>query len=187
MTLIADRLLNSIVNEKHIYKPSEILEELDHGVRQMLKQEEGENDDGMDLALIKVDFFKNGERELTFSGAKRPLVVYQHEKQNLEIIKGSIRAIGGNRYGLDEPFKDVDISINKHDLVYLFSDGIIDQRSQGGILQKAKFGTKRLLDFINRNYDDSMMQQLSKLEAELEEHQGTFEQLDDITVVGIRF
>ena len=187
MTLIADRLLNSIVNEQNIYKPSEILEKLDYGVRQMLKQEEGENDDGMDLALIKVDFFKNGERELTFSGAKRPLVFYQHEKQNLEIIKGSIRAIGGNRYGLDEPFKDVQISVNKHDLVYLFSDGIIDQRSYGGILQKAKFGTKRLLDFINRNSEDSMMQQMSKLEAELKEHQGNFEQLDDITVVGIRF
>jgi len=187
MTLIADRLLNSIVNEQNVYKPSEILEKLDYGVRQMLKQEEGENDDGMDLALIKVDFFKNGERELTFSGAKRPLVLYQQEKQNIEIIKGSIRAIGGNRYGLDEPFKDVEISINKHDLVYLFSDGIIDQRSQGGILQKAKFGTKRLLDFINRNSEDSMMQQMAKLELELKEHQGSFEQLDDITVIGIRF
>ncbi len=187
MTLIADRLLNSIVNEKRIYSPAEILERLDEGVRQMLKQEDSNNDDGMDLSLVRIDFFKNGDRQLVFSGAKRPIIFYQYEEKNIELIKGSIRAIGGNRYGLDEPFKNIELTLNKNDLIYMYSDGIIDQRSTGGILQKAKYGTKRLLEFINKYADDSMTEQLIKLENELDEHQGDFEQLDDITIVGIRF
>ncbi len=187
MTLIADRLFNSIVNEKRIYSPADILEKLDGGVRNMLKQEHGENDDGMDIALVRIDFFKNGDRQLIFSGAKRPLILFQNEEKNIEIIKGSIRAIGGNRYGLDEPFKNITLSIKKNDLIYLFSDGIIDQRSRGGMIQKAKFGTKRLLDFMKENAMHGMSEQLINLENDLDEHKGDFEQLDDITVVGIRF
>ncbi|MCK5536699.1 MAG: SpoIIE family protein phosphatase [Bacteroidales bacterium] len=185
MTLIADRLLNSVVNDRKIHSPAKILENLDHEVRIMLRQDQNTNDDGMDVALIKVDVFRNGKKTLTFSGAKRPLYLHRYENESLEIIKGSIRAIGGNRYGLEEPFKNIKFDINKNDIVYLFSDGIIDQKTKN--YGKKKFGTKGVVQFINENAMNSSVKQLEKLEKILDYNKDPDSQIDDITLVGLRF
>ena len=58
MSMIGNTLLNEIVNEKKIYKPSEILKQLNNGIIYTLNQGNmGEHfqDDGMEITLCSVD------------------------------------------------------------------------------------------------------------------------------------
>jgi serine phosphatase RsbU (regulator of sigma subunit) len=185
MTLIADRLLNSIIIDQKVHSPSEILEKLDGGVRKMLRQEQNSNDDGMDIGLTKIELYRNGEKTLTFAGAKRPIYIFRDETEKLEILKGSIRSIGGNRYGLEEPFKNYKIDIAKNDIAYFFTDGIIDQKNSQ--YSKKKFGTKGLVQFINENARHNLAKQHEILDSMLAPYLVNENQMDDISLVAFRF
>jgi len=75
MSMIGNRLLNEIVNERKTTDPAEVLDLLDQGVVKALKQETSENSDGMDVCLCRVDRLDDGGSKVFFSGAKRNLVV----------------------------------------------------------------------------------------------------------------
>lgn len=70
MSMIGNAFLNEIVNEKGITTPSEILNQLREIIILTLKQNEGENKDGMDISLLCFDE-KNSVVE--FAGANNPL------------------------------------------------------------------------------------------------------------------
>ncbi|MCH8318308.1 MAG: tetratricopeptide repeat protein, partial [Bacteroidetes bacterium] len=57
MSMIGNTLLNEIINEKGITKPSDILEELNSGIKKALHQngQETHSDDGMDISLVSID------------------------------------------------------------------------------------------------------------------------------------
>jgi len=191
MSMIADRLLNSIVNEQKIYSPAKILELLDMGVRTALRQHETENDDGMDVSFIRLTKTsekvndKNVDRVTAiYAGAKRPIIIYHADRQNIETIKGNIRSIGGQRYGLEESFEERNLNLNTGDILYLSSDGYTDQKSP--LPERRRFGNSKLQQILIASAKLTMREQKLILEKELRSHMSTTEQMDDITLLGIR-
>lgn len=76
MSMIGNTLLHEIVNEKNLEEPALILEVLHLEIRIALRQEQKKNDDGMDigLCLIEDTSHEQGFKQITFAGARRPLL-----------------------------------------------------------------------------------------------------------------
>lgn len=180
MTVIASNLLNQTVIDNKIYKPTDILYEVDKLLNMTLKQDKERLgvQDGMDLTLIKINKTK---KELNITSAKRP--VFFVSNNELQEFKGSKTSIGGMREGIKN-FEEFKINYKEDDMLYLFTDGYHDQF--GGEKGK-KYSTKRLKEKLFAIHKDSIVEQKEKLEREIMNWKGELEQVDDICIAGIRF
>src|SRR5205814_2253465 len=97
-------------------------------------------------------------------------------------IKADKLPIGGLHIE-EKNFSNREISLQKNDMLYLFTDGYADQF--GGILGK-KMMTKNFKDVLISIRDLSMKKQGEFLEHHLENWRDKFEQVDDILVMGIK-
>ncbi len=177
MSMIGTTLLNEIVGQKTIYDPAEILEELHIGIRESLKQKNNVNTDGMDILLC---MFEKNSSVLTFASAKRPL--YQVHNHKLIEIRGDRKAIGGRQKEERRVFTDVEVRPVKGDMIYLTSDGYVDQNGT----TKHKFGSFRLKQLLQDIYHLPCKVQKTELLKVLKNHQEGKPQRDDITILGIR-
>ena len=185
MSMIGNTLLNQIVNEKHITKPSEILHYLNLGVYEALHQKKDGalSDDGMDIALCTIDYKNN---EIQYAG-QNPLYVLSDGK--IEVIKGDIYGIGGGGMiaKLHDPLKKVFanhvIPIKKGMSIYLSTDGYMDQF--GGSDRK-KYGAQRFKDLLSNNLHLNMQQQKELMVSAHAEWKGNTAQIDDVLVIGVR-
>ncbi len=184
MSLIGTQLLNKIVSEDKITSPAEILLELHKGIIHALKQEKTDNSDGMDVCFCKIEKQEENKTKITFSGAKRPLYYFENNKNKFTKIKGDRKIIGGKKIGVNtiSKFTDTEIILQKNDLIYLTTDGYIDQNNK----ERKRFGSKRLEFTINNIANKTLTEQKQTLETELDNWQGTEEQRDDITIIGIK-
>lgn len=181
LTIIGNMLINKIVLERKISSPSTILAELNEEMKKMLKQDSEQFDfksdsiDGMDIALIL-----KSDSKVYFSGGKRPLYIIRKSGE-IERIKGDNCGIGGRQKKKAE-FTEKEISIGKGDMVYMLTDGFVDQNNRYG----EKYGSWRLEEMLKKIYTKSMEEQQYILEKELIVHMHGEEQRDDITIIGIR-
>lgn len=180
MSMIGSTTLSEIVNEKKITLPSSILYSLDSGIRTSLRQHKQDalSRDGMDIAVCCID---QENMLLHFAGAQRPMYLFSDGVLNE--IKGSKAPIGG--YFVDEEriFTNNTIKIKKGDIIYLFSDGFIDQF--GGEKNK-KFLTKNFKSLLTEIHDQPMGLQKMVLKQTFLEWKGKNEQADDILVIGVK-
>ena len=183
MSMISYSLLNYIVKELKIFEPEKILERLDKEVVVSLRQEKTNNMDGMDMCICKI-IKENDKTTIYFSGARRPIFRYNSSTNEIETIKGTRRSIGGNRIVRNIPdFELKTFEINKNDSIYLTSDGYIDQSNE----QRKRFGSQAFTNVLEQIKDKTMTDQKDILLEELQKHQGTSAQRDDITMIGIKF
>ncbi|MEM6298307.1 MAG: SpoIIE family protein phosphatase [Bacteroidota bacterium] len=178
MAMIGNTLLNEIVNQKQTVEPAQILDELNTRVRVVLKQDQEANDDGMDLCLCRLEEKEGGKVELVYAGAKRSLYAYQNGK--IEVIRGSSRSIGG-RQRSKSGYKQTAQLLEKGDRLYLTSDGFTDQNNK----QRRKLGTQKFIEQLEFHATQPLSEQKTQLEIFLKAHQGSEQQRDDITVLGI--
>lgn len=180
MSLISLRMLEEAVIFRQIWEPGKILTQLNNAILKSLSQKDTNNRDGMDLALIKVDKLQNNKFNITFSGAKRPLIYY--DKTDLNIIKGNRRSIGGITYHPNFDFTQEELEMEKGDILYLTTDGIIDQNNK---LRK-RFGSQRFWETLLKIKDLPLDEQKIEIIKRIEEFKGDEMQRDDITVWGIQ-
>jgi serine phosphatase RsbU (regulator of sigma subunit) len=179
MSMLGVTMLNEIVNEKHIYMPDQIIENLREGIIKSLKQvvDEDTVKDGMDIAVCVVDF---NENILWYAGANSPLFIirggelmhYRADKMPVAI-----------HYKM-QPFTLHKITIQKGDAFYIFSDGYADQF--GGPKEK-KFMSNQLKETLVEIAGKPMLQQGEKLNEIFEEWRGDNPQVDDVTMIGVRY
>jgi len=183
MSMIGNDLLNRIIIEKGIDDPAEILLHLQKGIRSALKQtdKDASTTDGMDVALCSIDREKS---TISFAGAARPLWIATKDPSNIVEIKGDANGIAGMHYKIIPKFTNHQVKINPGDTIYLTSDGFTDQF---GGPNTRKFKKKRLKELLLSIQHLSMDQQKEKLDTEIENWRGNFEQTDDIMIIGIRF
>jgi len=131
----------------------------------------------MELALCVIDTAK---QKLHFSGANRPL--YRIRENELEEYKGNSMPIGIYE---DEKlsFTKQEIPYKDCDLIYLFSDGYIDQH--GGIQSKT-FKSENFKKLLLKIHHLPMNEQKEHLIKEYEDWKGENEQTDDILIIGIK-
>jgi len=182
MSIVGNNLLNHAINEFNFVHPSHILNELNRGITQTLKQTFDDTivKDGMDIALISYEI---ATKKLYYAGARNP--IYYMHKNELHIYGADRHSIGYMDY-MDEEieFKEQVIDIKKGDVVYLFSDGYADQF--GGEDEK-KFKYDRFKKLLLSIHNKPMAEQKAILEKTHDDWKGNLEQVDDILVIGIRF
>ncbi|OHX65364.1 SpoIIE family protein phosphatase [Flammeovirga pacifica] len=182
MSMIGNALLNDITNTKTKIPTVDILNALNEGVQDSLRQEESLNDDGMDLALISIEEGENDEMDIEFTGAKRPLYVYHQDQHELNVMNGDNKSIGYSTRRVKE-FTSTKFKLKKNDIIYLTSDGFVDQNNIG----REKIGSLKLKNLLSNNANLSMDEQKKLLESTLDQHQqGGVEQRDDITIMGLK-
>ncbi len=179
MSLIGNTLLNKIV-ANYANSPAEILDKLHQEIQLALRQHEEANKDGMDVALLQVNY-ESQTPKVTFAGAKRPLYVVKTNGQLIE-YRGTRKSIGGKQKE-DVLFENQLVPLGAGDCLYLSTDGYADQNNQ----ERESIGTARFKQFLTEIYAAPMPEQLARFAEFLENHQKEEEQRDDITLVGIRW
>jgi len=176
MSVIGTSLLNKIVNEKHIVKPAEILQQMNFGINHFFKQ--SDTRDGMDIALCSIDL---ASLRVEYAGANRPILIVR--KDGLEEITPTKLPIGGLTDTDRRAYETKEIQLEPEDKIYFFTDGIIDQF--GGPFDK-KLMKKRLKEFFTSVCGRSMSEQKSLLKDFIIKWAGHNEQIDDMLVAGLK-
>ena len=185
MSMLGIAFLNEIVNKKsgnehvHSLQANEILNELRQHIMTSLNQtgKRGEATDGMDAALIILD---KESRTLQYSGAHNPLVIFR----NGEMItyKGDKMAVGWHRReGI--PFTNHVIDLLEGDMLYMFSDGYVDQF---GGPKKKKLTMRNFAPLLEEIHLKPADEQKAILDERYETWRGELEQIDDVLVMGMR-
>ena len=181
LSLIGYFLLNDIVKSRKIEDPGVILDQLDEGVTQTLRQDQDDSKtkDGMDIALCRIDVKK---KEVMYAGAHRPL--YAMVNGEMEELKGNKFPIGGGIYKNQTNFTTHRLNLNADDSIYFCSDGFPDQF---GGPQNRKFGPKRLRTLISEIHMKNMKDAYQIFDKEWEEWKADEKQTDDVLLIGIKF
>ena len=169
------------VGLKALNKPSEILFEMNQGVRTTLRQTVDEDSvkDGMDVALMKYNRkTKKGE----FAGAFNPL--YQVRNGELNVFRGNRFPIGIFDGKQIKYFDNHEFQVEPGDSFYMFSDGYADQF--GGPNNK-KFKYKPFRQLLLDGSSMTFHEQEKKLHSTMIDWRGPNEQIDDICVMGFSF
>jgi serine phosphatase RsbU (regulator of sigma subunit) len=179
MSTMGISTLNEIITNKSNLRANTVLNLLCEKTKTSLHQtgKEGEAADGMDVAFCVLH--KN-KKTLEYSGAYNPLFIFQ--KGEFKEYKADRMPIG-IYYGEKKSFTNFEINVSKGDTVYIFSDGFSDQFGgpDGGKYKKSNF--KKLLAEI---YYRPMAEQRQIIENEFEKWRGKADQVDDITIIGVR-
>ena len=180
MTVMANSILNNIVNERGITDPARILKELHVSIINTWHKNEDSAlySNGLDAAICHIDF---KTKQLTYSGAKRPL--YHVRNSELTSFKGNCFSVGVPYYQTEIHYDKKVIAIEPDDMLYMFTDGIVDQF--GGKDNK-KFLGKRLKILIDRvNLEDFQVQHI-EINNELQNWMSGNEQVDDMLLLGVK-
>jgi sigma-B regulation protein RsbU (phosphoserine phosphatase) len=180
MSIIGITCMNEILNKILDIRANEFLNQLRAQVMEALHQtgRREEARDGMEITLCVIDF---GKRKLQFSGAFRPL--YLVRENSLMEFKGDSMPIG--HYNKEEEsFKNEELYFKENDMIYMFTDGYVDQL--GGPDRKT-FKSKRFKQLLRDIHQRPLSEQKLILEQEYEAWRNNAEQIDDILVMGIRF
>lgn len=179
LSLIGYNFIDEIVKHQHITQPATILEKLNLAFIDALNLRQSESTDGIEVVLCKI--IKNEtDFKIIYAGAKRNLVY--SNKQKLHIQKATRKSIGGFTISLDLPFKQHELILAQDEMLYLFSDGIVDQKGK----ENGKMGTLNFISFLTKIQNQTTNEQKKQIEKKLKDHQQGLEQIDDITIIGVR-
>ncbi len=180
MSILGIAFLNEVINKAEIITPNEILNELREHIIKSLHQtgRKDETREGMEIALCVVDF---DNKKLQYSGAFRPLYLIRNKEMNE--FKGDYMPIGVYD-DKEKSFSNKELHFKEDDIIYLFSDGYVDQI--GGPNRKT-FRSRKFKQLLINIHQKPLHEQKEILEKEYEEWKLDFEQIDDIMVMGIRF
>jgi len=185
LSMLGISFLNDIIYNKSCLTAADILNRFRDYIVESLHQtgEFGEAHGGMDIVFCIID---PTESILQFAGAFNPLFyVTSHTSSGIaELIelKGDSMPIG--IYLRNDPFTNHIVKLHHGDVIYVFSDGFIDQF--GGPLNK-KFLSKNFKSLLLKVSQKSMNEQKEILENAFLEWQGENPQTDDTLIIGIRY
>jgi serine phosphatase RsbU (regulator of sigma subunit) len=180
ISVIGFNYLHRAVVENGIHVPSEILQYLDVGVNERLRQTDNASgvSDGMELSLCNLNM---KTKVLQYAGAYNPIYIVSDGE--LTVVKGDKLEIGVNPDGVADDYTNHTIQLKEGDCVYLFSDGYADQF--GGPKGK-KFMYKQLRDTLLNINKLSMKEQKKVLGSVFQNWRGKEDQVDDVLLMGVR-
>lgn len=174
VSIICNAALNQSVGEFKLTDPADILDKTRDLLSEEFAKSEEKISDGMDIAICKLD-----GRTISYAGANNPLWIIRNKK--IIVINGDKEPIG--KWGKETPFTTHHIELKSEDSIYILSDGFADQF--GGSKEK-KYKSGRLKIFLTSIQDYSMDQQHEMLEKEFKSWKGDLEQIDDVSVIGVK-
>jgi serine phosphatase RsbU (regulator of sigma subunit) len=179
VSVVCSNALNRAVKEFGMREPGKILDKVRELVVETFEKSEEEVKDGMDVSLCVIDS-KNAR--LQWAGANNPLWMIRAENgAALDEIKPDKQPIG--KYTNPKPFTTHTVQLNPGDIFYIFTDGYADQF--GGDNGK-KFKASNLRELFVSICKLPMPDQQIRVTQVFDQWKGSYEQLDDICVIGVR-
>ena len=174
VSVVCNNALNRAVREYGLTDPGEILDKTRAIVVREFEKSDEEVNDGMDIALCTLEGNK-----LQYAGAYNPLWI---------IRKGELMETKANRWpiGLSrdpQPYTTHSIDLEKGDVIYIFTDGFVDQfGGEKGKKLKVQGFKKLLLKMVDKPMDD----QRKIINDAFYDWKGDLEQVDDVCLIGVR-
>jgi serine phosphatase RsbU (regulator of sigma subunit) len=162
-----------------LIQPSDILNSTRKTIIERLKKDGSElgGKDGMDASLTVYDF-KN--KKLIIAAANNPVWIVRG-KETIDIKAGKMPVGKHDRDTVS--FTQQEIDLQTGDVVFTLTDGFPDQF--GGEKGK-KFMSKNLRELLSANSYLPMLEQKRLLEKTFADWVGDLEQVDDVTLIGVR-
>jgi serine phosphatase RsbU (regulator of sigma subunit) len=179
MSMIGHELLDKIINVDNIAEPSKVLDIMSKGLEKIFSREKNVGliiRDGMDIGICAVD---RENRKIHFAGAFFPLYIIRDNR--LISLEGDKYTLGWTVEGKSYTTKEMDLLDD--DILYLFSDGYVDQF--GGSENK-KFMYRRFRYLLMTIYKFPVEDQKAILEENIKTWMGNTPQIDDILVIGFK-
>lgn len=183
MSMIATTLLKDVCNlAPDDVAPSDILNQLDEKIIEMLGQNQSESGaakDGLDISLLSINLRTKSIRACS---ARRPIVVIKD--QDIITILGIKRSIGDTEPIFRErAFVDTELQLHSGDCIYMYSDGYSDQF---GGNDGAKLKNTKVKKFLRAIHDDDMDEQSLTMQELFMQWKGYYPQTDDVLFMGLR-
>lgn len=179
MSMIGLELLQKIINEMKVDESDGILLTLNRELESaFFKEEDGKAliKDGVEMSICVID---RKSMQMEFSGAFLPVYIVRNDK--LIEIKGDKQNVVQSVPGVT--FNRSSFTLQKGDILYLFSDGYADQF--GGPDNK-KFMYRRLRHILLTISKYPLGDQQRILDETIITWMREFEQIDDMMILGIR-
>ncbi len=187
MSMLGIAYLNEIVFNYKAPEPisaDAILNILRQRIKQSLQQNRDSDtvSDGMDLALCIINL---DDKTMQYAGANNPLFLIRYNSQitHYELIAYKPDKMPISYYIKEVPFVNNTIELKSNDIIYLFSDGYLDQF---GGEQKRKFLIKNFKELLLSICHLPMQAQKNILIETFENWKGNFKQVDDVLVFGFK-
>lgn len=208
MSMLGISYLNDIMTTAELLDPADILDRLRNRVIKELKGvgHQSGSKSGMDAAMVRIPLNEAIEKEVLFAGGNLPCYIVKKgigEKEAGSIapeqeerikafpkssdgisVKGDPMPVGYYEYARNS-FQSVRLTLEKGQVIYMFSDGFADQFG-GSKEKKFRYGPfKRLLAEL---HEKPVKQQKEELDRTIEnwKYEAAQDQIDDILVIGIR-
>ncbi|MDP1802741.1 MAG: tetratricopeptide repeat protein [Bacteroidota bacterium] len=177
VSVVCSNALTRSVNEFNLTDPGEILDKTTELVLDTFSKSVGQVKDGMDISLLCID---KKNKIIAWSGANNPLW-YLENGNIINELKPNKQPIG--RSDDPQPFVTHTLSSAVGRTFYLITDGYADQfgGAEGKKLKSKNF--KNLLSSISTL---SLDEQATIVLQNFNIWKGTYEQVDDVCVIGIR-
>ncbi len=179
MSMLGMTFLNEIINNSGEKDTGKTLDILRERIIDALRQKNKLNDtrDGMDIALCSINM---ENKTLKYSGAYLPIFI---------ATKGQFIKLEPNRMPIGYHnlrkghFISQNYQLQKDDVIYIYTDGLPDQC--GGDKNK-KFSSRQLNEILKQNCNLPLEEQKKSVEKALTDWMVQKEQIDDITLVGLK-
>ncbi len=196
VSIVCSNALDKAVKEFELKDTGKILDKTRELVLETFSKSGDDIKDGMDISLFCLD---KKERKAFWSGANNSLWYIKssvsstlsvrpdksgesrNENKELAEIKGDKQPIGNSDN--PKPFTTHELPFEPGTLFYLFTDGYADQF--GGPKGK-KFKLKQLKELLQANSNITLKEQKELLHQKFQSWKGSLEQVDDVTIIGIK-
>jgi serine phosphatase RsbU (regulator of sigma subunit) len=181
MSMLGVSFLNEIVRKENVNNTAEILDHLREHMILQLKQKGfiEEQKDGLDIALCAIN---TDTLALQYSGAYNSCYIIRNDSHvELFEIKGDKMPIAIHQHM--ESFALKEFQLIRNDFVYLFSDGFADQF---GGPERKKFLASNLRNNLKIINHLELKEQKNTLEKIFTEWKREYNQVDDVTIIGLK-
>jgi len=178
VSVVCSNALNRAVKEFSLRDTGKILDKTRDLVLETFAKSGEEIKDGMDISLCGINILTN---KMQWSGANNQLLYIKNNGKELLEIKADKQPIGKTEY--PKSFTSHILELQKGDIIYLMTDGYPDQF--GGDKGK-KYKYKQLEDLLLANSNKPLEEQKNILSQSFDNWKGALEQVDDVTIIGIK-
>jgi serine phosphatase RsbU (regulator of sigma subunit) len=176
VSVVCCNALNRAVKEFGLRQTGKILDKVTDLVIETFEKSSAELKDGMDISLLAIN---KHNKTIEWSGAHNTLWYFKGDE--FFELKADKQPIGS--YFDRKEFTTHPIAYSNDLMFYLYTDGYADQF--GGEKGK-KFTYKRFKERIVAIHNLDVTEQEKNLESDFDAWKGDLDQIDDVTIVGIR-
>ena len=180
MTLIASTNLNQAIEQHGPRDPALLLGNVNRSIKHMLGQMDGQDatpgsDDGMDAACF---WFEPAHGRLVFAGARLSLFLLRPGADAVELVEGQRKGVGYMDTEFDFGWTNQELHLPQGSLVFVSTDGLIDQ--VGGPRAIA-LGKRRVRELLLEQRGRTAAQVNQAVLDALRAWQGEHHRRDDLT------